>query len=115
MSRRDPHLTLSQMLAYAREARELARGRTRADLDRERLLELSVLRILEVIGEAATRLPDEVRERHPEVPWGSVVGLRNRLIHAYDEVDLDIVWDILTLDLPDLIEKLEHMLAEGSA
>lgn len=68
MSRRDPQLTLSQMLAYAREARELAQGRTRADFDRERLLELSVLRILEVIGEAATRLPDAVRERHPEVP-----------------------------------------------
>ena len=102
MSRRDPHLTLSQMLAYAREARELAQGRTRADLDRERILELAVLRVLGVIGEAATRLPDEVRERHPEVPWGSIVGLRNRLIHAYDEVDLDIVWDILTLDIPDL-------------
>lgn len=68
MSRRDPHLTLLQMLAYAREARELAQGRTRADFDHERLLELSVLRILEVIGEAATRLPDAVRERHPEVP-----------------------------------------------
>ena len=115
MSRRDPHLTLSQMLAYVREARELAQGRTRADLDRERMLELAVLRVLEVIGEAATRLPDEVRERHPEVPWGSIVGLRNRLIHAYDEVDLDIVWDILTLDIPDLIDQLERMLAEGSA
>jgi uncharacterized protein with HEPN domain len=114
MSRRDPHLTLSQMLAYAREARELAQGRTRADLDRERMLELAVVRVLEVIGEAATRLPDEVRERHPEVPWGSIVGLRNRLIHTYDEVDLDIVWDILTLDIPDLVEQLERMLDEGS-
>ena len=115
MSRRDPHLTLSQMLAYAREARELAQGKARADLDRERMLELSVLRVLEVLGEAATRLPDETRSRHPEIPWGSIIGLCNRLIHAYDEVDLDIVWDILTLDVPDLIEKLERMLNEGSA
>lgn len=112
MSRREPQLTLAQMLAYAREARELAQGKTRADLDQERLLELSVLRILEVIGEAATRLPDELRARHPEVPWGSIIGLRNRLIHAYDEVDLDIVWDILTLDLPDLIAQLEQLITE---
>jgi uncharacterized protein with HEPN domain len=116
MSRRETHLTLSQMLAYASEARELAQGRTRADLDHERMLELAVLRVLEVIGESATRLPDEIRARHPEVPWGSIIGLRNRLIHAYDEVDLDIVWDVLAFDVPDLVEKLERMLnAEGSA
>jgi uncharacterized protein with HEPN domain len=103
------------MLAYAREARELAQGRVRADLDQERMLELSVLRVLEVLGEAATRLPDEMRSRHPEIPWGSIIGLRNRLIHAYDEVDFDIIWDVLTFDIPDLIEKLERMLNEGSA
>ena len=115
MSRHDPRVTLAQMLDYAREAGELAQGRERADLDRERMLELAVLRVLEIIGEAATRLPDETRARHPDVPWGSIIGLRNRLIHVYDDVDLDIVWDILTLDVPDLVEKLERMLNEGPA
>jgi uncharacterized protein with HEPN domain len=89
MSRHDPRLTLSQMLALAREARDLCRGRVRADLDRERLLELALLRLLGVIGEASTRLPDEIVERHPEVPWASIVGLRNRLIHGYDRINLD--------------------------
>jgi uncharacterized protein with HEPN domain len=93
----------------------MARGRTRADLDRERMLELALLRLLEVIGEGATRLPENVRERHPDVPWASIIGLRNRLTHGYDRISLDIVWDILTLDVPDLIEKLERMLNEGSA
>lgn len=103
------------MLAYAREASALVQGKGRGDLDRERTLELSVLRVLEVLGEAATRLPDEIRSRHPEIPWGSIIGLRNRLIHAYAEVDLDIVWDILTPDMPDLVGKLERMLDGGSA
>lgn len=112
MSRRNPYLTLDQMLAHAREVRDLARGKVRADLDRERMLELSVLRLLEVVGEAATRLPEEFRAQHPDVPWRSIIGLRNRLIHAYDEIDLDIVWDILTLDIPELIEKLASILGD---
>ena len=115
MSRHDPRLTLSQMLAYAREARDLCSGKTRADLDRERLLELGLLRLLEVVGEAATRLPDELRQRHPEVPWARITGLRNRLIHAYEYINLDIIWVIVTTDLPDLIEQLERMQNEGSA
>ena len=115
MSRHDPRLTLSQMLAHAREARDLCRAKTRADLDRERLLELGLLRLLEVLGEGATRLPDELRQRHPEVPWARITGLRNRLIHAYDYINLDIIWAIVTTDLPYLIEQLERILDEGSA
>lgn len=103
------------MLGYAREAREMAQGRTRADLDQERMFELAMMRLLEVIGEGATRLPDELRERYPDVPWASIVGLRNRLIHAYDRINFDIVWDILTLDMPVLIEKLERILNEELA
>ena len=98
MSRHDPRLTLSQMLAHAREAHDLCRAKTRADLDRERLLELGLLRLLEVLGEGATRLPDELRQRHPEVPWARITGLRNRLIHAYDYINLDIIWAIVTTD-----------------
>lgn len=112
MSRRDPYLTLAQMLAHAREVRELTIGKRRLDLDGERMLELSVLRLLEVIGEAATRLPDDIRNKHPDIPWRSIIGLRNRLIHAYDEIDLDIVWDILTLDIPEVIERLERILGD---
>jgi uncharacterized protein with HEPN domain len=103
------------MLGYAREAHEMAQERTRADLDKERMFELAMMRLLEVIGEGATRLPDELREHHPDVPWASIIGLRNRLIHAYDRINYDIVWDILTVDIPVLIEQLERMLNEGPA
>ncbi|MCC7106870.1 MAG: DUF86 domain-containing protein [Chloroflexi bacterium] len=98
------------MLAHAREARDILEGKTRADLDRERLLELALLRLLAVIGEAATRLPDEMLERHSEVSWASIIGLRNRLIRGYDEINLDIVWATVSDDLPVLVAQLEAML-----
>ncbi|HEX5482762.1 MAG TPA: HepT-like ribonuclease domain-containing protein [Terriglobia bacterium] len=95
------------MLDYAREAVEMARGRNCCDLDTDRQLSLALVRLLEVIGEAANRVPPEKRIAIPEVPWSQIVGLRNRLIHGYDEVDFDILWKIVTRDLPALIEVLE--------
>jgi uncharacterized protein with HEPN domain len=67
--------------------------------------------LLEIVGEAASRIALEEQARHPEIPWSEIVGLRNRLIHGYDVVDLDILWKILTTDLPPLISALEAILA----
>jgi uncharacterized protein with HEPN domain len=102
------------MLDHSREAVEMTRGRIRADLDRDRLLNLALVRLVEVIGEAASRLPEEFRSRHPQVPWRQTVGMRNRLIHGYDTVNFDILWSIIQEDLPPLIEKLEAIVREGS-
>jgi len=107
MARRDPTIALRHMLDSAREAVELAHGSTRADLDTNRLLNLALVRLLEIVGEAANRVPDDERSRHPQIPWTAMVGMRNRLIHAYESVDLDIVWRIVADDLPDLIHALE--------
>ncbi|MGH7812560.1 MAG: HepT-like ribonuclease domain-containing protein [Candidatus Binataceae bacterium] len=81
--------------------------RRRADLDTDRQLNLSLVRLLEIIGEAAGRVSAEERTRHPDIPWTEIVGLRNRLIHGYDSVDFDILWQIVTGDLPRLIAALE--------
>jgi uncharacterized protein with HEPN domain len=102
------------MLDHSREAVEMTRGRIRADLDRDRLLNLALVQLVEVIGEAASRLPEEFRSRHPQVPWRQTVGMRNRLIHGYDTVNFDILWSIIQEDLPPLIEKLEAIVREGS-
>ena len=66
----------------------------------------SVVRNLEVIGEAAGRLPAAFRERHQEVPWGRIVGLRNRVVHGYFDVDLELVWEIVRVELPELKARL---------
>ena len=85
------------MLDYAREAVSMIEGKNRADLHRERMLELALVRLIEVIGEAAARVTPESREKHGSIPWPEVVGMRNRLIHGYDQVDLDVLWDTISI------------------
>lgn len=102
------------MLDHCREATALAKGRSRADLNTDRLLNLALVRLLEIIWEADTRVPEEQRSRYPEIPWPQIVSPRNRLIHGYDEVDFDILWHIVTRDLPALIKSLEKILTSNS-
>ena len=106
MSRREAAVRLRHMLNHAREAIEMARGKTRNDLDSDRKLNLALVRLLEIVGEAAARMTEAERAEYPEMSWEGVVGLRNRLIHGYDSVDFDILWQIVTQDLPPLIEAL---------
>jgi len=112
MPRRNRYFPLRHMLDHAREAVTLAQGKDRADLDDDRLLELALVRLLEIVGEAASRVPSDDRTRYPEIPWPQIVSLRNRLIHGYDAVDLDILWQIIERDLPPLIAALEIILGE---
>jgi len=115
MTRHDDRTRLRHMLAHAEEAAAMVRGRTRADLNKDRQLNLSLVRLMEVIGEAATRVSAEGRRRWSAIPWPDVTGLRNRLIHGYDQVDFDILWDITQYDLPPLVAELRRILAEDPA
>ena len=110
MSHHESDLRLRHMLDHANEAVVMARGRTRAQLDSDRKLNLSLVRLLEIVGEAAGRVPAKERVCHPDIPWPEIVGLRNRLIHGYDSVDFDILWQIVSDDLPPLIAALEEAL-----
>lgn len=109
MPRRDTFLSLRQMLDYSREALDMVRGQVRADLDTDRKLNLALVRLLEILGEAANRVPTEDRSNHPQIPWSQLISLRNRLIHGYDQVDFDILWQIVTRDLPALEGELEKI------
>ncbi len=107
MSRRDDNLALRHMLSHAREAVALIQGRQRADLDSDRLLNLGLVRLVEIVGEAANRVGAPTQQANPAIPWAEIVSMRNRLIHGYDRVDFDILWAVLTEDLPRLIKTLE--------
>ena len=92
MSQHEDVVRLRHMLESAQEASTLIHGRRRAELDANHMLELALTRLLEIVGEAANRVSEDMQQRHPEVPWRQIVGLRHRLIHGYDAVDLDILW-----------------------
>jgi uncharacterized protein with HEPN domain len=94
---------------HTREARALAKGKTREDLKDDRIFELAQTRLLEIIGEAADRIPIEFQMEHPEIEWRQIISFRNRLIHGYDSLDLDIMWSIIQSDLPELVQKLERI------
>ena len=98
---------MRHMLESAREAMALIKDRSRQDLDAERILSLALVRLLEIVGEAASRVSKTTRLDFSEIHWAQIVSLRNRLIHGYDEVDMDILWEILTVDLPPLVARLD--------
>ena len=91
---------------------KMSDGRGRADLSDDPMLAMALTRCLEILGEAASRLSTDARLRFPDIPYAQMVSMRNRLIHAYFDVDLDIVWSTVTGDLPPLLAVLESALAE---
>lgn len=110
MSRHDDRVTIRQMLDHLEEAVALARERTRSDLDTDRLLLLALLKLVEIVGEAATRISAATQAAQPEIPWREIIGTRNRLVHGYDSVDGDILWNIVTVDFPPLATQLRGLL-----
>ncbi len=100
------------MLDAAREAAGFVEGRYRSDLDRDRMLVLSLVKVIEIVGEAAWRVSDDSRSELPGIPWADVIGMRHRLVHAYFDINLEVLWQTVQADLPPLIEELEIRLGE---
>lgn len=113
MSMRKDRVSMLDMLLHAREAVDLLGNRDRAALGGDRVLQLALTRLVEVVGEAANRVSSEGQQEHPDIPWPQIIGMRNRLIHGYDVIDYDLLWDTVTNDLPPLIEALQR--ATGDA
>lgn len=109
---RDDLVRLRHMVDAAREAVSFAQGRTRQDLVRDRMLVLALVQCIAIIGEAASRITAAFQQQYPQVPWGDIIGMRNRLIHAYFDVNLDILWNTVQDDLPSPMTQLEAILAE---
>lgn len=112
MSRRDDRVSLIDMLNFAAEAVELAEGKSLDDVLQDRVMQLALLKLVETVGEAAKRVSEKTKKKHTAVPWSQIVGMRNRLVHGYHDVSLDILWKVILQDLPLLIEQLDTIIGE---
>jgi len=106
---RDPKERLRDILE-AIAAIDRYRDRDRSAFEQDELLQVWFLRHLQIIGEAARRLPDEVRDLASDIPWHKIIGMRNILVHGYFAIDLDVVWDTVQRDVPLLKPAVEAML-----
>jgi uncharacterized protein with HEPN domain len=111
MTLHDDTVALRHMRDHVAESIELAGDHQREDLEEDRVFTLALTKLVEIIGEAAARVSEELRESHKEIPWRQIIGTRNRLIHGYDAVDHDILWGIVDRELPGLLRQLDSALA----
>ena len=115
MPKHDDEVSLRHMLEHAHEATAMIVRKDRSDLEASRMLSLALVRLIEIIGEAANRVSKTRQKQLSQLPWPLIIGMRNRLIHGYDVVDLDIVWQTVTEELPSLITILEGIVPQGDS
>ena len=86
--------------------------RRREDLDRDQMLVFALVHALQIVGEAAGKMTAETRGRHPDIPWSMIIGMRHRLVHAYFDINLDILWTTAAEAAPALLAQVQRILAD---
>ncbi|MGB8278152.1 MAG: HepT-like ribonuclease domain-containing protein [Methylovirgula sp.] len=107
------HVRLQHLADALNSAMKFVAGRSRSDLDSDEMLLFALVRAIEIAGEAASKVSVETRAGIPDLPWASIIGMRNRLVHAYFDINRDILWTTVTEAVPPLAEVLEKVLSEG--
>ena len=107
----DDLIRLQHMLDAAQEAIGFAEGKYRPDLEIDRMLVLSLVKDIEIVGEAAYQTSEATRQKTPTIPWQDIIRMRHRLVHAYYEIDLDVLWRTVQDDLPELAIQLAEFLS----
>jgi uncharacterized protein with HEPN domain len=108
----DDRWRVQHMVEAAEAALRFVRGRKRADLDSDEQLCMALTRAVEIVGEAATQVSASGRAELPAIPWAQITGMRNRLVHAYFDINRTILWDTVELALPPLLGQLKAALAK---
>ncbi|MBI5212542.1 MAG: DUF86 domain-containing protein [Nitrospirae bacterium] len=112
--RKDNLVYVDDILSSIKKINKFCKGIGKEDFMKNELLMDGVVRNLEIIGEASSKLTASFRERYKEIEWRKMIGMRNRIIHAYDTVDVEIVWDVIREDLPELKKKLRAIVSDQS-
>lgn len=110
--RRDDTIRIRHMIETAEAVQRFLAGRRRCDLDADEMLRFALVRAVEIVGEAAAKVSAETRAALPSIPWPGMVAMRNRLIHAYFDIDHDILWKTTTEEIPSLLSSLRNISLE---
>ena len=110
MSQRDPFVRMRHMLDHANEAVDLLGNVTEQELRKDRTIQLALTRLVEILGEAASKVPQGTRDQYLQLPWHQAISMRNILIHGYDVLEYAIIWDTVRNNLPPLIDELSRIL-----
>ena len=109
MPREESEFLLDMVLA-ARKALSFTEGMSFADFERDEKTVFSATKAVEIVGEAAAQVSKDTRQAHPGIPWRDIIAMRNRLVHAYFEINVELVWNTVRGDLPDLIALVEPLI-----
>jgi uncharacterized protein with HEPN domain len=102
---------LQHMVDAANQALTFVAEKSRSELDRDPLLALALVRLIEIFGEAASRVTREAKSKSREIPWADIIAMRNRLIHGYFDVNLDIIWRTVNEEMPPIARQIENLLS----
>jgi len=105
-------IRIKHMIDASEEAISFAKEKNRDDLDTDRMLVLSLIKEIEIIGEAATKISIDMRDMNSQVPWDDITGMRNHLVHGYFDIDLEMLWNTVKRDLPALLIQLKKIISE---
>ena len=104
-------IRLHHMLEFAQKVQHHTSKMTRDTLDADELALMGIIRLIEMIGEAASKISPEIQKQHSQIDWAGIIGMRNRVIHGYFDIDLDIIWDTIQHNIPPLINQLTNILS----
>ena len=112
MSKTD-QVRLHHMLDAAQAAASFVEGRSRANLETDLMFAFALVRAIEIVGEAASRISKEEQQRYSQIPWKNITGMRNKIIHDYFDIDYDVVWETVQVRIPELIAELKKIVPEN--
>ena len=112
--KRDDAVYLGHILDLADKIRQRVADKSRDDFDSNEDLRIVLTHLIQTIGEAARRVSSAFQKDHPEVPWSDIIGMRHRIVHDYMNVDEDIVWDVVTFELPKFVQLIEPLIPPES-
>jgi uncharacterized protein with HEPN domain len=114
MTKLDDPTRLRHMMEYAQKLLEFSSGKTQSAIASDEILSLAIVRLAEIIGEAAANVSEEKQQQYPQIQWRKIIGMRNRIVHAYFDIDMEVVWQTITQDIPALVSQLDEVFkAEG--